>query len=242
MYDEFDKYGVSVDAYFVDAQLQAWLIPTSALYSSTAADFAFKLPTIGLHLGGPTDMAGHIAATADIAFPVMHGSFGEDGRLFAALEDAGVHYVGSDAEAAAAAFNKATARQRLLEAGFPALEQMSLIAADFVHLASEDCRLTVRLPARCGNGVADAGSGSFAADCDHLLRPDRSSLCCCAKSPRRIVLHLGSGTWHLIQRCRAPVRRRLGPGSAHHRPRLQSCIHAWMPEHVPAAAARGELR
>lgn len=144
VYDEFDKYGVSVDAYFVDSQLQAWLVPASALYSSTPSDFAFKLPQIGLHLGGPADMAAQIAATADIAFPALHGTFGEDGRLFAALEDAGVEYVGSEAEAAAAAFNKATARQRLLEAGFPALEQVSLIAADFVDLESDECQLTVR--------------------------------------------------------------------------------------------------
>ena len=145
VYDEFDKYGVSVDAYFVDAQLQAWVVPAAALYSHTASDFAHKLHHIGLHLGGPQEMAAQIADTADIAFPVIHGAFGEDGRLAAALQDAGVQYVGSEPEAMAAAFNKASARQRLLEAGFPALEQMNLLASDFVDLEAEDCKLTVSL-------------------------------------------------------------------------------------------------
>lgn len=144
VFDEFDKYGISVDAYFIDERLQAWVVPAAALYSSTTADFAHQLHHIGLHLGGPQEMAAQIAATADIAFPAIHGAFGEDGRLAAALQDAGVEYVGSEPEAAAAAFNKANARQRLLEAGFPALEQMTLLASDFADLNADDCTLTVR--------------------------------------------------------------------------------------------------
>eukprot|EP00892_Ulva_mutabilis_P002530 jgi/Ulvmu1/12278/UM087_0012.1 len=157
VYDEFDKYGVSVDAYFVDARLQAWLVPAAALYSSTPADFTFKLPHIGLHLGGPEEMAAQIAATADIAFPAVHGAFGEDGRLFAALEDAGVEYVGSEPEAAATAFNKATARQRLLEAGFPALEQVTLIEEDFVDLQAATAKLTEEAQAKVDEWVEETG-------------------------------------------------------------------------------------
>lgn len=37
-----------------------------------------------------------------------------------------------------------TSRAALLEAGFPTLEQTAFVAEDFVDLASEDCKLTVR--------------------------------------------------------------------------------------------------
>jgi D-alanine-D-alanine ligase len=44
--------------------------------------------------------------TADVAFPVLHGPFGEDGTLQAVLETADVPYVGSGVLASAAAMDK----------------------------------------------------------------------------------------------------------------------------------------
>lgn len=51
-------------------------------------------------------LAQEIKNTADIAWPVVHGAWGESGELQAALSEAGVNFVGSDTNASEAATNK----------------------------------------------------------------------------------------------------------------------------------------
>jgi D-alanine-D-alanine ligase-like ATP-grasp enzyme len=90
----------------VDAELQTWLVPPAAVYCNTPADFAYKLPQIGVLLGDAQALARHLRGAADIAFPVIHGAFGEDGMLGAALRREGVPFVGSLPEESGTAFNK----------------------------------------------------------------------------------------------------------------------------------------
>jgi D-alanine-D-alanine ligase len=47
----------------------------------------------------------------DVAVPVLHGRFGEDGTVQACLEAAGIPYVGSGVEASAVAFDKVRAKE-----------------------------------------------------------------------------------------------------------------------------------
>ncbi|XP_064635246.1 D-alanine--D-alanine ligase-like [Lineus longissimus] len=49
----------------------------------------------------PNDMG-----TADVVFPVLHGDFGEDGKLQALLDEAGYKYVGTGAQASAVTIDK----------------------------------------------------------------------------------------------------------------------------------------
>lgn len=49
--------------------------------------------------------------TIDIAFPAMHGSFGEDGSLMGLLRMAGIPFVGSDMDASVIAMDKVLAKQ-----------------------------------------------------------------------------------------------------------------------------------
>lgn len=51
------------------------------------------------------------AWSVDVAIPVLHGSFGEDGTIQACLTAAGIRFVGSDAAASAIAFDKVRAKQ-----------------------------------------------------------------------------------------------------------------------------------
>ena len=85
VFEEFDKHGISCDVYFIDSRLQTWLVPAALVYSRTPADFEFKLPDTGLLLGDAHALAAHLRTAVDIAFPVVHGVFGEDGQLGAAL-------------------------------------------------------------------------------------------------------------------------------------------------------------
>jgi D-alanine-D-alanine ligase len=56
---------------------------------------------------------------ADIIFPVIHGEFGEDGRLQAILESANLPYVGSDYIGQALAMNKHLSKQLFVQNKIP---------------------------------------------------------------------------------------------------------------------------
>jgi len=56
---------------------------------------------------------------ADAVFPVLHGGWGEDGRIQAVLDLAGVPYVGSGPAASAAAMDKIWSKQICRAAGIP---------------------------------------------------------------------------------------------------------------------------
>jgi D-alanine-D-alanine ligase len=60
-----------------------------------------------------------IPANVDVAFLVLHGTFGEDGALQRILEERGIAYTGSGTEASALAFDKVAAKQSFLIAGIP---------------------------------------------------------------------------------------------------------------------------
>jgi D-alanine-D-alanine ligase len=55
----------------------------------------------------------------DIAFPSMHGTYGEDGALMGLLDMAGVPYVGCGMEASVLAMNKVLAKQIAVAHGIP---------------------------------------------------------------------------------------------------------------------------
>lgn len=55
----------------------------------------------------------------DVIFPVLHGTFGEDGTIQGLLEMAGIPYVGCGVAASAIAMDKALAKQVFTAAGIP---------------------------------------------------------------------------------------------------------------------------
>ncbi len=66
----------------------------------------------------PVDAARQLA-DCDAAFPLVHGSWGEDGVLQGFLETVGVPYVGAGVAASALAMNKAAAKPIFEAAGIP---------------------------------------------------------------------------------------------------------------------------
>ena len=70
------------------------------------------IPGSGLTAGGET-------LPVDIAFPIIHGSFGEDGTIQGLLEMAGLPYVGSGVLGSAAGMDKEAMKRLWREAGLP---------------------------------------------------------------------------------------------------------------------------
>ncbi len=60
-----------------------------------------------------------IDGETSVVFPALHGTFGEDGRLQQLLEDAGVYYCGSDAEASRLCMMKDRTKERSRQLGIP---------------------------------------------------------------------------------------------------------------------------
>ena len=70
-------------------------------------------------------------ADIDVAFPMLHGTFGEDGTVQGLLELAGVPYVGSGVLASAAAMDKAMTKRLCAYAGLPVVEHLVLTRGSF---------------------------------------------------------------------------------------------------------------
>lgn len=64
--------------------------------------------------------------TIDLVFPVLHGTFGEDGTLQGLLELAMVPYVGADVIGSAVGMDKDVAKRLLHEAGIPVVPSLTV--------------------------------------------------------------------------------------------------------------------
>ena len=65
----------------------------------------------------------------DVVFPVLHGTFGEDGTVQGLLELADLPYVGPGVLASSAAMDKEVTKRLLLQAGLPVVEYITVAAA-----------------------------------------------------------------------------------------------------------------
>lgn len=68
----------------------------------------------------------------DIAFPAMHGTYGEDGTLTGVFEMAGVPYVGCDVPASAIAMDKVLAKQVAIANDIPVSKFIALTKTDYL--------------------------------------------------------------------------------------------------------------
>jgi D-alanine-D-alanine ligase len=86
-----------------------------------------------LAAGAPVDLVpGGGLLGADVAFPVLHGAFGEDGSLQGLLEMLDLPYVGSDVLGSATCMDKLTLKRLLAGQGIPQV--------DFVAVGEENWR------------------------------------------------------------------------------------------------------
>jgi D-alanine-D-alanine ligase len=92
-----------------------------------------------LHEGIPTLLAPEPAAPGspqpgaglDVVFPVLHGTFGEDGTIQGLFELAGIAYVGSGVLGSAAGMDKDVMKRLFAQAGLPIVRHVTLLRADW---------------------------------------------------------------------------------------------------------------
>ncbi|MGO9337439.1 MAG: D-alanine--D-alanine ligase family protein [Terracidiphilus sp.] len=71
------------------------------------------------------------AANLDVVFPVLHGTFGEDGTIQGLFELAGIAYVGSGVLGSAAGMDKDVMKRLFQQAGLPIVKHVTLLRADW---------------------------------------------------------------------------------------------------------------
>lgn len=121
--------------------------------------------------------AGRGAPRPDVMFPVLHGSFGEDGSIQGLFEMAGVPYVGAGVIASAVGMDKIAAKRLWAEAGLPVLPFREIRREDYAARPSAALAAAARAigypcfvkPANSGSSIGiskatDARSLRRAAD------------------------------------------------------------------------------
>ena len=95
-----------------------------------------------LHEGIPTLFApepGHTTAVAtsatnkgiDLVFPVLHGTFGEDGTIQGLFELAGIAYVGSGVLGSSAGMDKDVMKRLFAQAGLPIVKHVTVLRSEW---------------------------------------------------------------------------------------------------------------
>lgn len=82
----------------------------------------------------------------DLAFNVIHGTFGEDGQLQAQLEKLGVPYTGAGVESSRKAFDKNLAKAAFVAAGVPTPKSEIVDVSNGVRLPSFPVPFVVKAP------------------------------------------------------------------------------------------------
>lgn len=103
-----------------------WLSPAESVRllppesrKSTSTD---KLVTVAKEPGETSGL--------DVMFPVLHGTFGEDGTIQGLLELADIPYVGAGVFASAAGMDKDAMKRLFRERGLPSVEHVALLRQD----------------------------------------------------------------------------------------------------------------
>jgi D-alanine-D-alanine ligase len=90
--------------------------------------------TAALSVAGASAIDSHAALDGqglDVVFPVLHGTFGEDGTIQGLFEMAGIAYVGSGVLGSAAGMDKDVMKRLFVEAGLPIVKHVTLLRAEW---------------------------------------------------------------------------------------------------------------
>lgn len=110
---------------------------------------------------------------ADIVFPVLHGTFGEDGTIQGLLETIDIPYVGADVLGSAIGMDKEVSKRLWISAGLPVVDYISVGKEDIRHenMPALTRRVATRFGWPCFVKPSSAGSsvGSAKVNCQEDL-------------------------------------------------------------------------
>ena len=126
--------------------------------------------------------AGRRRLALDVVFPVLHGTFGEDGTVQGLLEVAGLPYVGAGVLGSSLAMDKEKTKEIWRQAGLPVLDWVTVGDAAPASCAAVLARFSLPVfvkPATAGSSVGISkvrDAGALAAALSEALRFDAKAL------------------------------------------------------------------
>ena len=132
-----------------------WLASKNALAMLSAKDQIQNVLTSGEPITLPPEPARE--GIVDVVFPIMHGTYGEDGTIQGLLELANVAYVGAGVLGSAVGMDKDVMKRLLREAGLPIVDYWTVRKQDLdsflqAHIGSLPYPVFVK-PANMGSSV-----------------------------------------------------------------------------------------
>jgi D-alanine-D-alanine ligase len=122
-------------------------------------------------LSESSDGSVQVVAEVDVAFPLLHGPWGEDGTIQGLFEMAGLRYVGSGVLASAVAMDKAVAKVVFATAGLPQLPYTVVHAAEWADdpAAVRESVASLHYPVFVKPARAGSSMGGTLVEDDHAL-------------------------------------------------------------------------
>ncbi len=152
-----------------------------------------------LHEGIPTLLApvpgpqGPQGKAIDVVFPVLHGTFGEDGTIQGLFELAGIAYVGSGVLGSSAGMDKDAMKRLFAQAGLPIVKHVTILRSEW---QASPRKITARIEAALKYPLfvkpANLGS-SVGISKAHNRRELGPALDEAAKYDRKLVIEQGVG-------------------------------------------------
>ncbi len=104
-----------------------------------------------------------------VAFPLLHGQYGEDGKIQGFLESLGIPYIGCDISASLFAWDKVVAKKTAADMGIPTLPwvETSRVGAETVILKNLSFPIFIK-PVVSGSSVG-AGRADTTTELTHIL-------------------------------------------------------------------------
>lgn len=155
-----------------------------------------RLPAATTKLSGSEQLAAGLAALTglDVVFPVLHGTFGEDGTMQGLFEMAGIAYVGSGVLGSSAGMDKDAMKRLFREAKLPIVKHCTVLRSELeanprktVAAIEKALKYPVFVkPANLGSSVGISKA--------HDRKELKPALALAAKYDRKLVIEQSAGT------------------------------------------------